>query len=396
MFKFQNLNKYSCEEGFDAKKNIKTLHIILYGTPECCPYCEESDFIKKAKEQRTVIDLVNGEPTKVMFTRQRYECKNCRLSLSSEKYPYADNVKCTEDFEDYVAQTLVNKGFSYSAMSKMCGVGTTYLSNALNNYVKRFNLNDMKIQACRRMYFHKFEYNKKIGCCVCGQDSADSNDLKLLGLYDSYSEEIVRSFFEKLYGSEKVKIIYFDLSAEIYTALKRNFPYAKLVVSEKSIFDGAKKPAEACSDEALRKKMLAIQKQIFEQYALSDRNFPYMVRQIYESNRPVSVAFEEFVWHIYECKAAAALTYSHKNDKIKIGPLKDLIEEQRKKNVPFNLMVARLMILSKALRTEIKKKTMGRYMSGDPARMFNIFAFEEPSAVCTYYVDVHELTKEIT
>ena len=59
-------------------------------------------------------------------------------------------------------------------------------------------------------------------------------------------------------------------------------------------------------------------------------------------------------------------------------------------------MVARLMILSKALRTAIKKKPMGRYMDSDPMRMFNIFTFEEPSAVCTYYVDVCVLTKEIT
>ena len=54
-----------------------------------------------------------------------------------------------------------------------------------------------------------------------------------------------------------------------------------------------------------------------------------------------------------------------------------------------------MMILSKAVRKELKKSDLGRYLSRDPESMFEVFTFDSMEPKYTYYVDVNELEKEI-
>ena len=90
-----------------------------------------------------------------------------------------------------------------------------------------------------------------------------------------------------------------------------------------------------------------------------------------------------------------SLIYKYQDYEIDISPITKIIEKLQKKNTHFDLLVIRMMILSKAVRKELKKSDLGRYLSRDPESMFEVFTFDSMESKYTYYVDVNELEKEI-
>jgi hypothetical protein len=66
-------------------------------------------------------------------------------------------------------------------------------------------------------------------------------------------------------------------------------------------------------------------------------------------------------------------------------------------------MVIKMMILTQAIRTQIKNDMLGRYIRSKPVMLFNTWKFNSTDAIdiestnniYTYYVDVEELHSEI-
>ena len=181
-------------------ENIKPLRCYWCGSEQIEPVDPtKEEEREKFLEPRSIDDVYDGELVKVVLNKIRYKCKSksCGKTFSLDD-PYPSGRNRTQAFGDYIAQKMIAEEISVKKMSASCNVSQGYISETLNNYIERFHNSDYKICPCESIYFHKFLYgkNKKTTCClVCSKDYPDGK-IKLLAVYEEYSERVVDLFIK--------------------------------------------------------------------------------------------------------------------------------------------------------------------------------------------------------
>lgn len=394
MLKIQNHDHYLFKETFDTEQNVRIIYVESNEKPLCCPWCDSEAFNKKTPEKRTVLDIYQDMPAKIIITKQRYYCPHCRHSFAADDL-YPAGLKYTKDFEDFVAQTMVNENLSLAEMSQKYGVSRAYVSGALTDYRKQFQKSDVQIQACTTLYFHKFQYKKNFCCCVCGADQDNPKALKLLGIYESYSKETVKTFVKKLSSVSDVRLVYHDLVLDMTEALNTYFGNAIILANRKHFIKTAWDIVDQSKPENLQANIEFYRETKNQLDPPKQNAATAILNAFYRSSAIVQLAFDKLIAPIKLHKEVVSFIYKFKNYEIDIEPITKIIEKLRKKNTHFDLLVIRMMILSKAVRKELKKSDLGRYLSRDPESMFDIFTFDSMEPKLTYYVDVNDLEKEI-
>ena len=378
----------------NMEQNMKIVHMESNEQPSCCPWCKSENFNKKASETRKILDIYQGLPTEIIITKQRFYCPHCRHSFASDD-SYPTGQKYTKDFEDFVAQTMVNENISVTQMSQKYGISRAYVSGALSDYRKRFQDSNIQIKACTTLYFHKFLYKNQYCCCICGADQDAPKDLKLLGIYESYSRETVKSFVKKLSSVSTVQVIYHDFALDMTEALKDFFGDTVILANRKQFLDTVWNIVEQSRVEN-RQSNITFYREIENQLDPPKQKAAISIlKAFYRSSAIVQLAFLSLIPPIELHKQVFSLISKFQDYEIDIFPITKIIEKLRKKNTHFDLLVIRMMILSKAVRKELKKSDLGRYLSRDPESMFEVFTFDSMEPKYTYYVDVNELEKEI-
>ena len=220
-------------------ENIRPLRCYWCGSEQIEPVDPtKEDEREKFLEPRSIDDVHNGGLVKVVLHKIRYKCNGCKKSFVLDD-PYPSGLKRTQAFGDFIAKKMIADEISVKEMSDLCNVSQGYVSKVLNDYIERFHNSDYKICPCESIYFHKFLYgkNKKTTCClVCGKDYPDGK-VKLLAVYEEYSERVVDLFIKKLHSAFPPSHIYydydpdFDMAAKLYESFEVFGPIASLSVN---------------------------------------------------------------------------------------------------------------------------------------------------------------------
>ena len=205
------------EKTIVCTENIKPLRCDKCGSTDLKPYFKDEKDINSAIEPREIFDVQGGKLVKVVLNKIRYVCNACldhHTFTLDDLYP--EKVKFSPEFENFIAQTVVKPGNSERTVAMEYGISKTTVSNALSSYIQKFHNSDFKVCPCETIYFHKFLYgSKQQTCCfICGNMRSD-DPLKLLEVYEEYSEEIVELFKKRIINLDKIKIVYYDYDPDI-------------------------------------------------------------------------------------------------------------------------------------------------------------------------------------
>ena len=248
------------EQTIVCAENIKPLRCDKCGSTDLKPYLKDEKDINSAIEPREIFDVQGGKLVKVVLNKIRYVCNACsepHTFTLDDLYP--EKVKFSPEFENFIAQTVVKPGNSERTVAMEYGISKTTVSNALNSYIQKFHNSDFKVYPCETIYFHKFLYgSKQQPCCfICGNMRPDG-PLKLLEVYEEYSEEIVELFKKRIIHLDKIKIVYYDYDPNINmeSKLASVFSKSQVVVASDTLLTSLDKIKEATIsliDEELEK-----------------------------------------------------------------------------------------------------------------------------------------------
>ena len=395
MQNFYDKDKYVVREEYDEITKIQTIHVTPLFVPQVCPHCDHTELIKKSIEKRTIMDVECWEPAKIILYQRRYQCKYCGTTFIPEG-PFKRNQQSTKDFADFVAWTMINEEKSLSEMSTRCDVSKGFLSKTLNDYIKEFNESKFQIHACTKIYFRQLHYNKTIGCCVCGSDSEDDKDLKLLGIYETYSADAVKQFFYKVSSLDAIKIVFCDFEPEMILALQDYFKRSIIAINRNDLLDEFRKIVvssrkdinESCMDfyktikPIIENPIINIMKKIEHELSLYPPKIQNKFLDLVGLMKQHTIPLE----NMRLCKDC----------EFDISPVTDKIKKMREHNVPFALMTIRMMILNGGVRKQLKNSDIGKYMRNEPERLFNVieakgFTYKD---IYTYYVDMKNFFDE--
>lgn len=403
MFEFLETEEYDIKPIYDETAKMQTFDVEQLTVPQACPNCGSQKFRKKGKyRHRKIIDEHMWDLVRINLHQQRYSCNSCNTYFTPP-CQYEKGIQHTQESAHFIAQTMIDDGISISEMSKRYDISNGTISDILKNYTEEFNKRDFQLKACSKIFFHKFQYGNKFGCCICGSDGTDSNDLKLLGIYEEYSAETVKYFFYKISSLDNIKTIFHDFDPDVTFALQDYFRRVDVVVRSESLTDSLLKIAAASRSEIKHdcttfaneiKTMIRKNDRYMESYqnSLPDE----IENKLKHCSQEIQEEFSPFIKQMMENKKAFELILQNKKSEFSMSPVMDIIREIRKSKLSFHLMIIRMMILSKAVRTQIKSDIMGKYLRREPSTMFMGYAMlGSDDSIYTYYVDVNELSKEI-
>ena len=156
-------------------------------------------------------------------------------------------------------------------------------------------------------------------------------DLKLLGIYESYSRETVKAFVKKLSSVSTVQVIYHDFSLDMTEALKDYFEDAVILVNRIPFIKTAWNIVEQSSAEHFQENA-AFYREIEDRLDPPQRDAATSIlRKFYLSSPIVKFSFASLIPPIESHKQIFSLIYKFKNQEIDISPITKIIEKLRKK-----------------------------------------------------------------
>ena len=403
---FSNFPQFSFIESHDSKSDIRIIHATEAEKPSCCKKCGSIEFVKKTTcKPRIVYDVIDGKPSKIIITQARYRCNSCGKTFSENIY--FERKKFTSNFEDYIAQTMVNENLSYTDIRKKYGISKGSTSKILGSYIDRFNEQAFKIESCRNLYIHKFQYNKIDRCCICGSNWGDTFDLKLLGIYKEYSPEIIKDFYSKISTLDNIEVIFHNYDPLVTETLSQKFR-SIIAINPKDflkpfwvIADKNYYPEDEKKNRTFKKSTKNFYNKIDQTLIYPTKSSPSKLLHAFSILRKeLQSIFSQPMTPLISNKREADNIFQFTKEKMKMDPICDLIEKFRSTNTPFEVMYIRMMILSNAVRKEIKTSSLGRYITKDPTTMYmstglDQFSTEFKNNIPVRYVDVNELIEEL-
>lgn len=182
------------------------------------------------------------------------------------------------EFENFIAQMIISGKETEATIVKKYGISAGKVSRALKKYITKFNNSDFKVYPCPIMYFHKFDYGKKTCCFVCGNSGPDS-PLKLLEVYEEYSEEIVDKFKDKMISLDGVEIVFYDYddsNIDMANKLSSVFSDAKIILARENLKEMLGKIKDTI-DKLIDEDWKKIRKDLF---SLQDKRDDNLIEQI--------------------------------------------------------------------------------------------------------------------
>ena len=405
----REIPKISDEEEFpetDMQKvmvfneNIRPLRCYKCGSEEIVPMdLEKEEERKKFLEPRSIDDMCDGNLVKVVLNKIRYKCKSCGKTFSLDD-PYPSGLKRTQAFGDYIAQKMIAEEFSVKEMSALCNVSQGYISKVLNEYIERFQNSDYKICPCEALYFHKFLYgkNKKTTCClICGKDRPDGK-VKLLAVYEEYSERAVDLFIKKLGVAYPPCHIYYDydpdvdMGTKLYGSFEALGPIASPLVNIDRFVEDIRKIGKSNNQKSFYRdiKNLVETEQHHDLY----REIMRVFNRLSEEDKSY---FNHFISGIKSCQDSFYGVQFFREWEVDISGVKKKVKEFEEKLYPSHIMVIRLMILNEAAKRVLIGNNFGedklRTQSFSYYHAFTTLELDSNDVICRY-IDVETLLSD--
>ena len=371
---------------FDFDRNRKIVYVKNIERPHRCPNCKSINIKRKGETtSRTINDVFNQIPVKVVVERYRYRCNKCGQTFTDDIYP--EKIKYTSEYENYLAQIMLDEIRSFRDRSRRYDISIGHLSKALDHYIKRFKDQNFLLESCSYLYFHKFFYHGTACCCVCGFNSIETNDLKLLEIYDEYSPKIVEIVYKKLTSINKVLVIFHDYDPLVTAALQAQFNGKTVIIHEKNFIDRAEniksKHNQTINNTSITPNALIPEGMVGQQMLgyieyiktnIHGINVAFNLENELARKHPeVRNAFSKLISNLKENEKAFKNLAKFKNIEFNLSPIINKIKKYNDNNTPFQVMHLRMMILNKDLRKKLKRTCLGTYLTQDPPTIFRLY-----------------------
>lgn len=197
--------------------------------PKECPNpdCRSINIRRKGKQpfRRTILHADNGQLKRVIWLRQRCECRDCGTTF----YPSSlnNNAPFTSEAVDTIVRSVlehpeVSVNSVANSIEKQTNIGS---SSAINRLIKKRikEISDV-VQPipCTKLFYIPFKYKKNQNCCaIVGLNSTEKKMYLLDILKDGSSTEMA-DFFEKIdHFKNKARLFLADMNRDLLDAIEK-------------------------------------------------------------------------------------------------------------------------------------------------------------------------------
>jgi len=209
-----------------GKKNGKVHLWVRYTGAVNCPECQSSRLRNKGRYVRRVRhENLGMRPCVLELEAHKWQCRDCRRHFR-QRFPGIQ--PCQRSSEAY--QKMVYRhhldGTNRSRLGKREGIGAATVERYFRRGLER-QFHQVHAASCPQILGideHFFTRRKGFATTLC--------DLKNHKIYDvvlGRSELSLQSYFQRLQGKERVKVVCMDLATHYRSLVKKHFPKAKIV-----------------------------------------------------------------------------------------------------------------------------------------------------------------------
>ena len=208
------------------KKNGKVCLSVRYTGPVTCPHCSSSRLRNKGRYIRRVRHENLGMRACVLEVEAcKWRCRECERYFHQRFPGIQPCQRSSEAFQKMVYRHHLD-GINRSRLGKREGIGAATVERYFRRGLQR-QFGERHAAACPQVLGideHFFTRRKGFATTLC--------DLKNHKIYDvvlGRSEASLESYFQRLEGKAKVKLVCMDLATHYRSLVRKHFPNAKIV-----------------------------------------------------------------------------------------------------------------------------------------------------------------------
>lgn len=191
-----------------------------------CPFCQNTNLRKKDTFIRKIRHESFGNRISFIYLQaHKFKCTKC-LRYFNQRFPgILKSKRSSEGFRREIFQKHFD-GISQKTLAHSFAIGTATVERWYHDFLKKTVLEKINYNCPQIIGIDEHFFTKKKGYAttIC--------DLKSHRVFDvilGRSEASLNSYFIKLKGKDKVKIVVMDLSETYRAIIKKHFPQAKIV-----------------------------------------------------------------------------------------------------------------------------------------------------------------------
>jgi transposase len=199
---------------------------VRYTGHVCCPHCASTYLRKKDRFTRKLRHETWGIRHTTLYVEAcKYHCQSCGKYFNQRFPGIRPRYRSTEPFRRMVFRHHYD-GITRKRLSERQRVGTATIERWFHDYLE-LEAAKMSAEPCPEILGideHFFTKKKGYATTLC--------DLKNHKVYDvtlGRSEAALDSYFRRLRGKEKVKVVCMDLASNYRALARKHFPNARIV-----------------------------------------------------------------------------------------------------------------------------------------------------------------------
>lgn len=365
---FFDSTKYEFLTDTYNNEHIRSISIRPVNPLKKCTQCSATEtLVKRGNTSHTVLDIYEKEPIEVTITRERYRCKECDISFTTEGDPYTEKCHISQEFKKFVAQKIIqDSSLTYKAVGKMYGVSEQSIKDALSEHKKETEKLIISVQPCYRLIFLPFRYEKLNRCCVCGTDDSDRN--VILDFIDDYSVKSIKKYLNtKVAAPSDIMTTFCALNPDVVALLHSETPNTEVAISPTSIMQHFEELSNDKGDNLYNMKVNSINslkkillKNSSSKYDDFCKNFTQWMTDV---PAQLEKAFQELTSKISSCLQECFSATQYDENEYGISEVTDAISHFRKLNSPYGAMCYRILFQNEFMKDQLKASHLGSYMS---------------------------------
>lgn len=364
--RFFDPTRYQIIRDETSEGGIRHIEVKSLTQSDTCVFCGSKEVIKKDFPRRSVLDMYEGKPIHITFGAQRYLCKECGHTFTEDNGGYPPKQRVTSEVASYIAQSILqDESLTLKKASAMYDISQTYISEAISKYAAKFQDMILSVQACYRLIFYPFEYQRRIRCCVCGTSTDEQN--VFLAILPNYAPTTIQQFLrKKVCDPGMVTTVFCDLNPDVIEQIRDELPTSELVINPDNLNARIRQHIYDNGDGNYNEKAqkAADLRNLLKDESIDDDEMNNRLMDWWDTMSPaVQKHFEPLKENLFRYSYACASAMMYEKEEYDVASVINIIKTFKRRNIPFEIMILRMMFTNEAVRGQIKKTPLGHYVA---------------------------------
>lgn len=209
------------------KDGILYLSVLLKDRHPLCPCCGGRTVSKGIRERSYHHLPISGTPSRIVWKRRRYTCKDCGKNFSEDNPFGPESFHQTYALLSGVARDLANTHLSYEDIAKKNGISVTLTELYCDSFIQVPRLTLPENLGIDEIHSGMAKYGGSYLCCF-----ADNNERTLNEILPDRSKRTLSRYLEKIPCSERkrVKYVTIDMWEPYKDVALKYFPECEIAV----------------------------------------------------------------------------------------------------------------------------------------------------------------------